>query len=58
MNELDTVILIKYFENLEIGTKGTIVYKYDEKNFEVEFFDNQNNTIGVFTISIDYLKKR
>lgn len=56
MNELDNVILIKDFKDLKIGTKGAIVLKYNEKDFEVEFFDNELNTIGVYTINISYLK--
>ena len=56
MNELDNVILIKDFKNLKAGTKGAIVLKYNEKDFEVEFFDNKLNTIGVYTINVSYLK--
>ena len=56
MNELDNVILIKDFKDLKTGTKGAIVLKYNEKDFEVEFFDNKLNTIGVYTINVSYLK--
>lgn len=56
MNELDNVILTKDYKNLKKGTSGTIVLKYNEENFEVEFFDEYMNTIDVCTISIDYLK--
>lgn len=56
MKELDAVILVKPFRDLLIGTQGTIVLKYTDEDFEVEFFDKNNNTIGVYTISIDYLK--
>ena len=56
MEELDCVILIKSFENLKVGTKGTIVLKYNEDNFEVEFFDDNHETIDVYTISKDYLE--
>lgn len=50
------VKLIKPFEDLKIGTKGAIVEKYDESNFEVEFFDDKDETIGVYTISSDFLE--
>lgn len=29
-----------------VGTKGTIIYVYNEYMYEVEFFDESNNTIG------------
>ena len=56
MKELDVVKLKKDFEDLEIGTEGTIVYEHGEGCFEVEFFDDKNETIGVFTITEDYLE--
>lgn len=56
MNEFDCVKLIKPFEELEVGTKGCIVHKYNEDDFEVEFFDSDDETIGVYTISKDYLE--
>ncbi len=37
MEELQCVKLIKEFKGLPIGTKGTIVLKYTENDFEVEF---------------------
>ena len=49
MKELDVVRLTKEFEGLAIGTRGTIVLEYDGKFFEVEFFDDDGNTIDVFT---------
>lgn len=55
MKELDTVILIKEFQNLQKGTVGCIVLKYDENNFEVEFFDENGDTIDVYTITGEYL---
>ncbi|MDY0101008.1 MAG: DUF4926 domain-containing protein [Acholeplasmataceae bacterium] len=55
MKELDTVILIKKFKNLKKGTIGCIVLKYDENNFEVEFFNQSGDTIDVYTITSDYL---
>ena len=41
MNELDCVKLIKPFKELKVGTKGCIVLKYTENDFEVEFFDEK-----------------
>ena len=55
MNELDCVKLIKPFKELKVGTKGCIVLKYTEYDFEVEFFDENNETIDVYTISKEYL---
>lgn len=55
MNELDCLKLIKPFKELKVGTKGCIVLKYTENNFEVEFFDENDETIGVYTISREYL---
>ena len=56
MEELDLVVLKKDFEDLKAGVRGTIVLKYDESNFEVEFFDANHDTIGVYTISAEYLR--
>jgi len=52
MKELDTVKLIKDFNELPIGTKGAIVSEYDGTYYEVEFFD----TIGVYTTPRDALE--
>ena len=56
MNELDCVRLIKPFEGLKVGTRGCIVLKYTETDFEVEFIDENDNTIDVYTITSDYLE--
>ena len=56
MNELDCVKLIKPFKELKVGTKGCIVLKYTENDFEVEFFDENDETIDVYTISREYLE--
>lgn len=56
-NELDCVRLTEDFEDLKCGTEGTIVLKYDESNFEVEFFDTDGDTIGVYTMEAKYLEK-
>ena len=55
MNELGCVKLIKPFKELKVVTKGCIVLKYTENDFEVEFFDENNETIDVYTISKEYL---
>lgn len=56
MKELDVVKLKKEFEDLVIGIKGTIVYEHGNGCFEVEFFDDEDDTIGVYTITEDYLE--
>ena len=42
MNELGCVKLIKPFKKLKVGTKEYILLKYTENDFEVEFFDENN----------------
>ena len=49
MKELDVVKLIQEFNGLPIGTEGTVVHKYDDVMFEVEFVDTNGDTIDVFT---------
>lgn len=56
MNELDCVKLIKPFKDLKEGTRGCIVLKYNENDFEVDFFDDNDETIDVYTISREYLE--
>ena len=56
MEELDCVKLIKPFKDLKVGTKGCIVLKHNDDDFEVEFFDDNDNTIDVFTISKEYIE--
>lgn len=56
MKELDVVELNKEFKGLKAGTEGTIVLEYDGNYFEVEFFDDNNDTIGVFTTPIELLE--
>ena len=55
MKELDVVELTKDFKNLPAGTKGTIVFEYDGKAFEVEFFDDDGDTIDVLTVPAELL---
>ena len=56
MNELDVVKLRCNFNGIQSGTVGTIVLKYDDENYEVEFFDKNGDTIDVLTISKDFLE--
>lgn len=56
MKELDVVKLNKEFKGLKAGTEGTIVLEYDGNYFEVEFFYDNNDTIGVFTTPIELLE--
>ena len=49
MHELDVVRLTEDFNGLPTGTEGTIVLKYNEEFFEVEFLDVQGNTLDVLT---------
>ena len=49
MKELDVVKLIQEFNGLPIVTEGTVVHKYDDVMFEVEFVDTNGDTIDVFT---------
>ena len=55
MKELDVVKLIEDFKNLPAGTEGTIVLEYDGRAFEVEFFDEDGDTIDVLTVPADFL---
>ena len=56
MKELDGVKLIKEFNELPIGTQGAIVLEYDGIYYEVEFFDSNVDTIGVYTTPRDVLE--
>ena len=56
MKELDIVKLNNEFNGLKAGTEGTIVLEYDGNYFEVEFFDDNNDTIGVFTTPVELLE--
>lgn len=56
MKELDVVRLIKDFEGMAFGTEGTIVHKYNDHTFEVEYFDDEGDTIDVFTTTKDVLE--
>jgi hypothetical protein len=47
MKELDVIKLIEDFSGISAGTKGTIVLEYDGTHFEVEFVDENGDTIDV-----------
>ena len=49
MKELDVVRLKCEFQGLSSGTEGTIVHEHDGTAFEVEFIDNNGDTIDVLT---------
>ena len=52
MKEFDVVMLTADYEEIPAGTLGTIVQKYTDHLFEVEYFDNKNDTISVETTPI------
>lgn len=49
-NVSDRVSLKKEHDGLAAGTVGTIVYKYDSVTYDVEFFDCNANSLGIFTV--------
>jgi len=46
--------------NIPANTKGTVVHVYPSNHsiVEVEFFDNDGNTLSVETVSVFNLKER
>ena len=56
MKELDVVRLKSVFSDLPTSTTGTIVLEYDGKCFEVEFFDENGDTIDVVTTPVEFLE--
>jgi len=56
MKELDVVRLKEDFKSIPAGTKGTIVLEYDGNCYEVEFVDDDSNTIGVLTTPSEILE--
>lgn len=56
MELFDCVKLIKPFEDLEVGFEGTILEKYSDNDYEVEFFDGNKESVGCYTISAEYLE--
>ena len=53
---MDTVKLKKAFCGLPTGTIGTIVFKYEDECFEVEYLDKNNNSIEIITTPKDFLE--
>lgn len=49
MKELDVVRLIQEFQGFPVGIEGTIVHKYDDSMYEVEFFSKDGDTLDVVT---------
>ena len=56
MNELDEVVLIKPYNDLNIGTRGKIIHKYNEEEFMVEFYNKYGIVMSLHTVTIDYLE--
>ena len=56
MKELECVKLTKPFKGLPLGTKGVVVLKYNDEDVEVEFFDDNDQTIDVYTVPTDCLE--
>lgn len=56
MKELDVVRLKENFKSIPAGTMGTIVLEYDGYCYEVEFVDDNSNTIDVLTTPSEILE--
>lgn len=56
MKELDVVRLVQEFQGFPVGTEGTIVHKYDDSMFEVEFFSKDGDTLDVVTTPKDVIE--
>ena len=56
MKELDVVRLVQEFNGFPLGTEGTIVHKYDDSMFEVEFFSKDGDTLDVVTTPNDVIE--
>jgi hypothetical protein len=56
MKELDVVRMKSVFSDLPTSTTGTIVLEYDGKCFDVEFFDENGDTIDVVTTPVEFLE--
>lgn len=56
--EYDIVVLKRDIDRISKGTRGTIVFDYESSGmFEVEFFDDEHNTIDVIRVFKGDLKK-
>ena len=49
MKELDVVRLVQELQSIPVDTEGTIVHKYDDSMYEVEFFSKDGDTLDVVT---------
>ena len=49
MKELDIVRLVQEFHGIPVDAEGTIVHKYDDSMYEVEFFSKFGDTLDVVT---------
>ena len=49
MKELDVVRLVQEFNGFPLGTEGTIVHKYDDSMYEIEFFSKDGDALNVIT---------
>ena len=56
MKELDVVRLVQELQGIPVGTEGTIVHKYDDSMFEVEFFSKDGDTLDVVTTPKDVIE--
>lgn len=56
MKELDVVKLVEEFKGVPADTKGTVVLEYDGNFYEVEFVNNDGDTIDVLTTPADLLE--
>ena len=55
--EHDLVILKRDYGKIKTGTNGTVIFDYESGGmYEVEFFDNEHNTIGVDRVYKDDLE--
>ncbi len=58
LKELDVVELTRELANVPKGTQGTVVLVYPGgRQVEVEFFDQEGNTLGVERVPVHLLKK-
>ena len=58
LEELDVVELTREFPHLARGTQGTVVLVYPSgRQVEVEFVDQEGNTLGVESVPTDFLRK-
>ena len=58
MKELDTVVLTRDVASaqLERGDVGTVVHRYDDNGFEVEFVSGEGDMLAVLTLGGEDLR--